>query len=214
MRIPFDIKYRPQIESREYKVETRDGKPTRIVCWDMDSYNPIVALVANYPNYDGSLSEHIFSYSMDGHYSATRSSDEDLFIVTPEPEMTAFEKKVYAYCDGKTVGEELIKRIAKELLDYARKELEPEVLERLEVAYKNQDEVVYENGKRDGQAEALKDLPRWMKWDTNKIFDDSRYVLIHTTDFNISSDMLLYDTITKRAIFVSDLKKLPGFKED
>lgn len=26
-KIPFDIKYRPQIESREYKVETNDHHP-------------------------------------------------------------------------------------------------------------------------------------------------------------------------------------------
>lgn len=90
-KIPFNIKFKPQIESGEYKVETRDGKTVRIICWDMDSYNPVVALVANYPNYNGSLSEHIFSYSMDGHYSATCSSDEDLFIVTPEEELTEFE---------------------------------------------------------------------------------------------------------------------------
>ena len=96
MKIPFDIKYRPQIESGEYKAETRDGKPARIICWDMDSYNPIVALVANYPNYNGSLSEHIFSYSMDGRYSTTCSSDEDLFIVTPEEEQkfSEFELKM------------------------------------------------------------------------------------------------------------------------
>ena len=199
MRIPFDIKYRPQIESREYKVETRDGKPTRIVCWDMDSYNPIVALVANYPNYDGSLSEHIFSYSMDGHYSATCSSDEDLFIVTPEPEMTAFEKKVYAYCDGKTVGEELIKRIAKELLDYARKELEPEVLKRLEVAYKNQDEVVYENGKKDGKAEALKEFEAQCK-----VSSDIEHGLAYR---------LGYKTGRAEAL-IGEITKLPGFKED
>ena len=38
--IPFDIKYRPQIESGEMKVQTKEGYPTRKVSWDMmcDSY--------------------------------------------------------------------------------------------------------------------------------------------------------------------------------
>ena len=34
MKIPFDIKYRPQIESGEYKVETNFGSPVEIVCWN------------------------------------------------------------------------------------------------------------------------------------------------------------------------------------
>ena len=126
MKIPFDIKYRPQIESGEYKAETRDGKPARIICWDMDSYNPIVALVANYPNYNGSLSEHIFSYSMDGRYSTTCSSDEDLFIVTPEEELTEFEKKVKEIADCKEdcsyLGNTIYKSIAAELLTLAREQ--------------------------------------------------------------------------------------------
>lgn len=45
-KIPFSIDYRPQIESGEYKVETRDDRPVRIICWDA-SYEdlPIVGLI-------------------------------------------------------------------------------------------------------------------------------------------------------------------------
>ena len=44
MKIPFDMKYRPQIESGEYKVETRNGKSVRIICWDKQGECPIVVL--------------------------------------------------------------------------------------------------------------------------------------------------------------------------
>ena len=50
-KIPFDIKYRPQIESGEYKVETRDGKPVRIICWDkkiIQTYENLIPLLFIY----------------------------------------------------------------------------------------------------------------------------------------------------------------------
>lgn len=30
-KIPFDVKYRPQIESGEYRIETKDGRLVEIV---------------------------------------------------------------------------------------------------------------------------------------------------------------------------------------
>lgn len=44
----FDISYRAQIESGEFGLETRDGKPARIICWERAGYEkdyPIVALI-------------------------------------------------------------------------------------------------------------------------------------------------------------------------
>ena len=51
-RIPFDIKYRHEIEAGKYLVQTRLGSPARIICWDKKCYYPedcypIVALVNN-----------------------------------------------------------------------------------------------------------------------------------------------------------------------
>ena len=47
MKKEFNIKYRSEIESGLYKVETRDGRPARIVCWDKggDDLYPVIALV-------------------------------------------------------------------------------------------------------------------------------------------------------------------------
>jgi len=199
MKIPFDIKFKPQIESGEYKVVLEYDNRTfyaRIVCWDFNS-TELLACV-NYGD-----REDVLEYDSSGKHIGKSVGRPDLIIITPEPELSEFEKKVYAYCDGKAVGEELIKRIAKELLKLARKELEPEVLERLEAAYKNQDEVVYKNGKRDGKAEALKNLPMWKK----AAASFGNYSVAPTETGQLC---LLIDGYY---IMLSDLKKLPGFNE-
>ena len=62
-KIPFDIKYRDKIESGEYKVETREGLPARIICWDrMGIAYPIVALVPKNSN------EEILTYTNEGTF--------------------------------------------------------------------------------------------------------------------------------------------------
>ena len=48
MRKEFDIKYRPEIESGKYRVETITGLPVHIICWDAKSTyrnDDIIALV-------------------------------------------------------------------------------------------------------------------------------------------------------------------------
>lgn len=92
-KIPFDIKYRPQIESGEYKVETRDGKPVRIICWnkkdypDMrESHTPIIYLLLS-----KSGCEHVMCCDFNGMYPDGLKRDCDLFIITSEPEMKESE---------------------------------------------------------------------------------------------------------------------------
>lgn len=48
IRVPFNMKYRPQLESGEYTLSTRDGRSARIVCWDAKNYgreDDIIAMV-------------------------------------------------------------------------------------------------------------------------------------------------------------------------
>lgn len=206
MKIPFDISKRPQIESGEYKVETRDGKPARILCWDKvdECGQYIVALVQYTPDH-----ENMISVCEDGTYEGTYGHGYDLFIITPEPELTSWQTFIsgclqkYGLLDC-GAADRIAKECSAELLELARKELEPEVLERLEAAYKNQDEVVYENGKRDGKAEALKDLPRWKKvgLDTGQ----TTLVVGYTKD---------EDKLYRNGYVISlpDLEKLPGLNE-
>lgn len=133
MKIPFNIKFRPQIESGEYKVETRDGRPVRIVCWDRKSAGggqPIGALVEN-EHYEDSI-----WVKENGVYKCTMGHEYDLFIITPEEEMSEFEKAVYDCAWGKVTNkteceskEEYAKRYATELLAIAKKELLKDAVE-------------------------------------------------------------------------------------
>lgn len=143
VKIPFDIKYRPQIESGEYKVITAKEQPVRIICWDRSTtYWKIIALILA-P--DGKT-ENPFTYDVNGKESdgCLHDHEFDLFLITPEPELTAFESRLCEILDFalkhkdtiKTDGDIIAdaKRLGPELLDLARKELQPE-----------------------------KDLPRWKK---------------------------------------------------
>lgn len=132
MKIPFDITKRPQIESGEYKVETRNGRPARILCWDkVDEYGQyIVALVQYTPEH-----ENMISVCEDGIYKGTYGHGYDLFIITPEPELTNWEKFISGCLQKHGLldcgaADRIAKECSAELLDLAKKE-------------------------------ALKDLPRW-----------------------------------------------------
>lgn len=114
-KIPFDIKFKPQIESGKYKVVTEDDEPARIICWDstINKERPIIAIVFN---------DQIEQYKADGRYdNEYDTSNYDLFIVTPEPELSEFEKAVAKY-RPQSDTKETIQRIASELLACARKE--------------------------------------------------------------------------------------------
>ena len=190
MRKQFDIKFRPQIESGEFKVETRDGRRARIICWDrIDKHYPIIALA---PNEGG---EDSYEYTNNGRYFQDgEQTEDDLFIVTPEEELTEFEKELESFynhhlqvCsyDNQGTVEDSLHDGASKLLALARKELEPEI-----------------------KAEALKDLPRWK---TIKK-DDNAIIKIPHVGTNILGERMLY--IGENAISISCLMKLPGFKED
>lgn len=164
MKIQFDIKYRPQIESGEYKVETRDGRPARIICWDIEYYYPQYKIGALIKNDEG---EDFFFLTEKGYFCIKESgecdSNNDLFIITPEEELTEFEQEVsdiVEYCkkNGKIVADGYAKRHAKTLLYFAEKELSAK--------YKISSDLngfAYGKGYEDGKKEALNDLPRWKK---------------------------------------------------
>ena len=121
MKIPFNIKYRPQIESGEYKVVTRDGHSARIICWDRFVTRPydncnIVALITE------TKYESTYYYYQDGHLwnkaNGEGDSSLDLFIVIPEAELTELERAIkrgmlVAGVEG--VSTTIIKETAKEV---------------------------------------------------------------------------------------------------
>lgn len=128
-KIQFDIKFRPQIESGEYKVETQNGCIARIICWDRKDNNyPIVALFEE----GKSGKECLLSYTQNGQHVKGISNGSDLVIITPEPELTEFEKELESFynhhlqvCtyDNQGTVEDSLHDGASKLLAIARKEL-------------------------------------------------------------------------------------------
>lgn len=216
MRIPFDIKYRPQIESGEYKVfaHEHEEQEARIVCWDNKGEYPIVAIIDNDPE----------KFDKHGRVpGGNRGGEFSLFLVTPEEELTEFEQQIENLLNlalseghaGTTI--ENTKRVAAELLELAEKELEEEVPEMEFIPIENTLE--YKAGFRAGEAEALKDLPRWKKIRDNGCVDadgdtytDCLCLLKRGYYQVMSSGTRVGGEI--RYLSIRDLEKLPGFKED
>ena len=197
-KIPFDIKFKPQIESGEYKVETRDRRPVRIVSWDFLSEKPIIGLIGMGFN----NGETIATYYKQGRVATSHDDCVDLFIITPGPELSEFENKLRVICEDavresqlfpERTSEDFAKKHSAELLALARKEPCEQIVDHIKKAYEN------------GKAEALKDLPRWI--------DDG--LPIGSAMVNISG-LCRPDFIRRQGklLRISDLEKLPGFKED
>lgn len=153
MKIPFSIKYRPQIESGEYKVETKDHHPVRIICWNKNSggLDRIVALVAG-----DSGQEKTLHYTKEGLCVATGSNrNKDLFIVTPEPKMSEFENGMLRYLQdaaNKKDDSEIVestKEHSIKLLSIARNEFN----KRIENDYREIIHGAYKRGKADAEQE-------------------------------------------------------------
>lgn len=79
-RVPFGIKYRADIDFGKYRVETRQGFPARIICWDLHDKYPIVAAVDYYG------CEILRSFSADGK-ECRKYSEHDLFLVPVEQDI-------------------------------------------------------------------------------------------------------------------------------
>lgn len=162
MKIPFDIKYKQDILDGKVKVVTRNNEPVRILAWDMkvSDRNDVVALVTC-----STGNEHCRLYYSDGKPVSTGS--HSLFILTPDPEPTEFEKcfiREIEEVHGAVVpvDMEAVKESCGKLLELAKKEIA--------VHYKvssNYDGFAYAMGRE----EALKGLPKWMKCE-NKIADN------------------------------------------
>lgn len=178
-KIPFDIKFRPEIESGEYKVETRDGRPVRILCWDANQFYPICA---QFRLCAGTLVARYFDCNGIFEGSGETENDYDLFLVPAEPELTEFEKcvKECMEYDPEVVSDgdllEATKEYAKELLATARKELQPE-----------------------------KDLPRWKKCEDG----NTDRLELEALCREAGSPIEIAFRANGYRIFLSDLEKLP-----
>lgn len=82
VRVKFDVELAKKITSGDIpgKVVTRDGRDSRIVCWDKksDSNYHIVALL------DINVMEKISTYNVKGLKASEEECDDDLFLKIPE----------------------------------------------------------------------------------------------------------------------------------
>ena len=196
MRIPFEISKRPQIESGEYKVETRDGRSVRIICWDKKNVNyPIAALVTKDDH------EYFYDYTRKGELHVSEEGIYDLFIVTPEPEMSEFEKRLqevlFEHATTNSSAEEKAHQYSAELLSFAKQQL----LQSGELMTQEHHEKLMETLRE----ECKKDLPRWRKCPENY-----HYAFVYNCAKR--EDSLLY--YNGHTLMLIGLEKLPGFKEN
>jgi len=123
MKIPFDIKFRPQIECGEYKVVIEYDNRTfyaRIVCWDFNS-TEILACV-NYGD-----REDVLEYDSSGKHIGKSVGRPDLIIITPEQELSEFEvaleQMMYDWEDKGIGARKIVAQHIKELRRLAREEI-------------------------------------------------------------------------------------------
>jgi len=123
-KIPFNIKYRPEIEAWKYRLKVGE-RDARIVCWDYNGEDLIVCV-----NYEGT--EQGLIYARDGkHKSKFPDNCPDLEIVTDEPEeLTEFEQAVKDITDAWGSPDDFhpdltfVKEQSKKLLELAKTQLE------------------------------------------------------------------------------------------
>lgn len=130
-KIPFDIKFRQQIESGEYKVILENGHSGRVLAWDLPGDFPIA--IADVDD----TCVWVGCYDNKG-WCGIGKRHNCLFVATPVPKLTGFEHAVRG-CIAKNltthakegnvevsstvyIDAETTKKLAAELLDLARKE--------------------------------------------------------------------------------------------
>lgn len=191
-KIPFALE--AWLKDKSQKVETGDGVSVSILCTNAEGTLPIIGNV-------GEKSENLRRWTEKGQYHiGLNTPNEDLFIVTPEEELTEFEKAIKEMMRSYVkMPDEVIKETAARLLDLARKELKKTFV----LLHKDDYQTAFDLG----QAEALKDLPRW-----KKICRGNNYS--SETKFTLNGRYLeMNDTLNDvYEVSLYDLKKLP--KED
>lgn len=200
------------LENPSRKVVTREGRPVRIVCWDLKCNTPIIAAIQW-----NQEREDCYCYNTIGR-CANDVAEIDLFFADEEEELTEFEKElqtiiseashwtsddgsISTYCQ---FGDKEIKKISAQILDLAKRELQPEIDKEIDKAYKNIDTIVYDNGYKQGQYEIMEDLPKWKK-DSNNLSS-----LIYTLDNR--GDGRIFLCRKGYAININELLNLPKEK--
>lgn len=223
MRKQFNLQ--DWLKDKSQKVETRNGRPAHYIGLDRAGWQVFEIFSSN------GTSEYK-TYHDSYLYSGPGESTYDLFIVTPEPELTKFELQLLDWLSSDTCGEipmekmkECVKVRASELLDLVKKELVDDMQLQFNEAYYR--------GRKDGKAEALKDLPRCEDIKTGDrvliyckstrdealkhIYDNQEGKVLHIWDLKRNPWGNIHVKIEggySNGFLLEELEKLPGFKED
>lgn len=197
-KIPFTLE--AWLKNKSQKVETRNGRPVHYIGLDRAGWQVFEVFRTN------GTSEYR-TYHDSYLYSGPGESTFDLFIVTPEPELTSWEKFISGCLQKHGLldcgaSDRIAKECSAELLDLARTEL---ICQGNFVVSIEEFEKCFIEAQEKGRKEALKDLPRWEN------------VKIPATDIaKVWVDALdsFWLQHKNKKILVQSLEKLPGFKED
>ena len=111
-KIPFDIKYRSQIESGEYRVVTRVDRPVEIKIWDLKGEFPVVGVYYDEKN-DRDTAVQV---TAEGRCSIDPEDGycDDFFIITDKPVRDDLEEEI------RRKIEEVHRQPCYDLKDFAR----------------------------------------------------------------------------------------------
>lgn len=215
-KIPFNVKFRPQIESGEYKViyveyPSTNQYPVEILKWDSNSdAGCIIGCVRR------NGKDRIYAFDENGEHKVS-GEDDRLFIVTPEPEMSEWEKAVAnTLFDWQGVQpenrimtdsvESAVKEEAAKLLSFAKQQL----LQSGELLTQEHHEKLMGTLRE----ECKKDLPKWKKADRDVDAGTIDFAVFHKNDGGDHEDWLSIE-VTNRLykdeyyLELADLEKLP-----
>ena len=135
-KIPFNIKYRPQIESGEYKVVTREDRPVEIKIWDLKGDFPVVGVYFDEKN----NRDTAVQVTAEGRCSIKPNDDycDDFFIITSKSDLTEFESAVQEiFYKGRKDNIDLLKITSNTLLMVARKQMMKDAVEAVSCTFSN-----------------------------------------------------------------------------
>lgn len=135
-KIPFNIKYRPQIESGEYKVVTREDRPVEIKIWDLKGDFPVVGVYFDEKN----NRDTAVQVTAEGRCSIKPNDDycDDFFIITSKSDLTEFESAVQEiFYKGREDNIDLLKITSNTLLMVARRQMMKDAVEAVSCTFSN-----------------------------------------------------------------------------
>ena len=126
MKIPFDPTYIPQILDGKVKLETKNGFPVKVLCWDAKSAGREDDIIALVMNSDGTT-ENVWRYYNNGTLisDSPRKGDKDLYMILPDSPLKPLEDVMREYAarlndqDGLS-EDEITYEMAKKIMAIAR----------------------------------------------------------------------------------------------